>query len=933
MAVKPLDKTTVLQNTLPESAAQKDAQLALTESRYMLDQVQDCIFMFRADDLRFTYVNEGTKRQLGYTEAELLELTPVDIKPGFTVERYRRLIQPLLDGTQPTLTFETIHRHKDGHDMPVAISVQRACLGKELRFVAIAHPIVRRQNDKLLRERLKEITCLYSIRHDMGLELPLAETCQRISQRLIMAMQFPETTAVVIEFDGKQFTSAKYSPDLVHGLHVQIAVNGKVCGQLQVFYCEDRPFLLPEEQNLINAVAVDLQWWLERKQTAAALESSLEQVKLIQNALDAHAIVAITDRRGKIIYVNDKFCAISQYALAELLGQDHRVVNSGHHSQAFFRELWQTISNGLIWKGEIKNRAKDGTFYWVATTIVPFLDEHGKPAQYIAVRTDITKRKQTEQALISAKDEAEKANHTKDSFLATMSHEIRTPLGGMLGMLELLSYTPLNNDQRETLQVAQDSGRNLLRILNDILDWSKIEAGKLELAPQATSISQLVAGVVNTYARMASSNSVILAQHIDARLSPALMLDPLRLSQVLNNFVSNALKFTPQGQVEVRAELLGRCDDNEQVRFSVKDTGIGIAKDLQQRLFQNYSQHSSDTARMYGGTGLGLAISRRLANLLDGSIDLESAPGQGSTFSLTLTLPIATTLAESAPRLHAAMDTASAPTFITGGAQAGTLAVLVVDDHPTNRKLLVSQLRLLGLPSETAENGEAALALWLDGGFSLIITDCHMPQMDGYQLTQAIRQIEAHEARPHIPVLGWTANALPEEMGHCHAAGMDALLVKPVDLAQLKVALTKWLPAAALVAVGTDDAGHEAAGNAQAPIDPAKLAEFSVNAADKIAILQDFMAQTRSDFSELAAVLKQQDFPACVWVAHRMKGASRMVGAHELAAVCETLEHAARQSNGQGADAAQAALDSALARLEVYLAEEIDANRKENDPG
>lgn len=653
-----------------------------------------------------------------------------------------------------------------------------------------------------------------------------------------------------------------------------------------------------------------------RKTAGDQIARTIKELADSKAALDQHAIVATTDARGTITYANDKFCAISKFPREELIGQNHRIINSGYHPQAFFNELWQTIRSGREWKGEIKNRAKDGTFYWVDTTIVPFLDEHGKPVQYIAIRADITARKQAEQALVAARDAADMANRAKDSFLATMSHEIRTPLGGMMGMLELLGYTPINDDQRETLQAAMDSGQSLLRIVNDILDWSKIEAGKMGISPQPTSITQLVAGVVNTYARVASANSLILEQHVDARLSPAHIVDPLRLSQVLNNFVSNALKFTRKGRVEVRAELLGQRDGAEQVRFSVKDTGIGIDEDAQKRLFLNYSQASADTARMYGGTGLGLAICRSLADLMDGHIDLESAPGSGSTFSITLTLPVSATAGQQAPRPSTGVEMMPVQSRVHSAVKADAPVVLVADDHPVNRKLLSIQLGLLGLRAESAANGEAALALWRDGRFALVITDCHMPKMDGYELTRAIRQIEADEARARTPIFAWTANALAGEAERCHAAGMDELLVKPADLAQLKEAVSKWLVVADVTK--PVHAGHEGSGDTQAmPIDFKVLDELAGNAADKAEILQDFMAQTRSDLADLEAALEMQDIPGSVRIAHRMKGASRMVGAHELANACMAMENSGRQGNPEGADAVTAALE----RLAAYLAE------------
>ncbi|MCX7150444.1 MAG: ATP-binding protein [Rhodocyclales bacterium] len=501
-----------------------------------------------------------------------------------------------------------------------------------------------------------------------------------------------------------------------------------------------------------------------------------------------------------------------------------------------------------------------------------------------------------------------------------MSHEIRTPLGGLLGMLELLSLSPLSSEQTDTLQTARDSGRSLLRILNDILDWSKIEEGKLELTLQSTSIAQLVDEVANTYSHMASSNSVTLTQQVDPRLSATLTVDPLRLSQVLNNFVSNAVKFSHGGRVELRAELLERLDGAEQVRFSVKDTGIGIDPEAQQRLFRSYGQASADTARMYGGTGLGLAICRRLADLLDGRIDVESAPGHGSTFSITLTLPIA----------EAAPDAGKTPNRIAAGASvlplfqaaaADVPRVLVVDDHPINRKLLARQIELLGLCAETAENGEAALAQWRAGRYAVVITDCHMPVMDGYALTRAIRGIEVDEARSRTPVFAWTANALADEIENCRAAGMDELLVKPADLVQLKTVLAKWLSAGMVGSVETPTAVSPAP--TVVPVDVSVLAAL---VGDDPAVIREFLLDFRASAAtiaaELAAACSAGQAAQAEALAHKLKSSARAVGALALGELCAEMETAGK--TGQAAalsgvwprfEAEMAAVDATLADL------------------
>lgn len=652
-----------------------------------------------------------------------------------------------------------------------------------------------------------------------------------------------------------------------------------------------------------------------RKAAEEKIARTLKELADFKFALDEHAIVATTDANGTITYANDKFCAISQYAREELIGRTHRIINSGHHPYAFFEDMWRTISSGQVWNGEILNRAKDGSHYWVYSTIVPFLDEAGIPVQYISIRADITARKSAEQALVAAKTTAELANHTKDSFLATMSHEIRTPLGGLLGMLELLGFTPLSDDQRDALRAAHESGRSLLRIVNDILDWSKIEAGKLALSPQVTSIPQLVTSVVNTYARVASSKSLILEQRVDASIAPAHLIDPLRLSQILNNFVSNALKFTRKGRVELVAERLATVDDGETLRFSVRDTGIGMDEDIQQRLFQNFSQGSAETARMYGGTGLGLAICRRLADMMDGEITVESVPGQGSTFHLTLTLPVSE---------HSAAPV-TAPSAIGEAVPARTLprvippvdapTILVVDDHPTNRKLLSIQLGLLGLRAETAENGDTALVMWRKGHYAAVITDCHMPKMDGYELARLIRRHEAEQGRSPCPIIAWTANALADEAARCRSAGMDELLVKPAAMPHLQDVLAKWVQSPAVPRI---DASDDAAGRAAiVPINFAELDKLVTNESERVEVLREFMAQSQADLDALEAAMRVPDTAMVARIAHRMKGASRMVGARELTAACVFTVTMARQDQLRDVQP----IKKALERLAAYLAE------------
>ena len=657
----------------------------------------------------------------------------------------------------------------------------------------------------------------------------------------------------------------------------------------------------------------------------AALRDSATRIETILNAV-ADGIISI-DERGIVETMNPAAERIFGYAAAEVVGQNVKMLMpEPYHSQHDgYLERCRTAGaeriTGIL--RQVTGRRKNGSTFPLHVAVNEMW--LGDQRHFTGIVRDITASKQVEELLHQAKEKAEHANRAKDSFLATMSHEIRTPLNGMLGMLEVLSLTSLDREQEETLKAVWDSSRSLLRIVNDILDWSKIEEGKLQLVPQATSIPQLLQETVNTYARVASSKSLRLLKHVDGALSTTHIVDPLRLSQILNNFVSNAIKFTKRGEVDIRAELLEQVDSGERIRFSVRDTGIGIASDIQQGLFQNYHQGGADTARMYGGTGLGLAICRRLAELLDGQIELESEPGHGSTFSITLTLPVSGAPAMVLQTQHLELEQRKVKPLFDGSPDAPL--VLAVDDHSLNRDLLARQIRLLGLRTETAENGWVALTMWRERRFALVITDCHMPEMDGYALTRALRRIEAEEGLPRTPVIAWTANTLAEEEVNCRVAGMDELLVKPTNLAQLKKVLASLL---SIAETGSSQAtpaprNAEEEGQLTEPIDYAELAKVVADNAEQVRVLRNFQSHLCADRARLPAMLEQGDQDNVERTAHRMKGSCRMVGARALAEACAAIEQAARRGNMDSARVAIAGLDEAIKRFETHFAESRDA--------
>jgi signal transduction histidine kinase/CheY-like chemotaxis protein len=388
------------------------------------------------------------------------------------------------------------------------------------------------------------------------------------------------------------------------------------------------------------------------------------------------------------------------------------------------------------------------------------------------------------ESLEAARKAAEAANRAKNAFLANMSHEIRTPMNGVLGALQLLKGSRMDRAQDDLVATACSSAESLLHLLDDILDVSKIEAGRLSLQRRPFHLPELVRGQEQALAPQAAARGLTfdVKMEADPELGAALDGDPARIRQVLSNLLSNAIKFTERGGITLSVSVAARTDDGLRVRFQVSDTGIGIAAVDQPRLFQRFFQADPSLTRKYGGTGLGLAIVRQLVELMGGSLGLESEPGQGSRVWCEIPFPFA-----------ASPDAAEAPLDGPGHALAGE--VLLAEDNLVNQKVAMSMLKQLGLRVTVASNGQEALALLGQRRFAAVLMDCQMPLLDGYATTAAWRHQEARERLPRTPVIAMTAHAMMGDREKCLAAGMDDYLSKPVRQAALAAVLRAWLPA------------------------------------------------------------------------------------------------------------------------------------------
>ncbi len=618
----------------------KQSEEMLSQFKHTLDQTLDSVFMFREGNFRFIYVNDGAQRQVGYTEAELLEMTPLDIKPEFTLERFRQMVQPLIDGTQPMLNFRTVHHRKDGQDVPVEIFLQFVRKGTE---------------------------------------------------------------------------------------------------------------------------------------------------------------------RGR----------------------------------------------------------------------------------FIAIVRDITERKLVEQQLLEAKIEAERANQVKGEILANMSHEIRTPLSAILGLSQLTLGTELSLKQKDYLQKIHGASKSLMSILNDILDYSKAEAGQMALESEIFQLGSVLQACSNLFIEAAISKGTKLRYETASDVPPNLVGDSLRLGQILQNLLSNAIKFTERGEIGLKVELAETLSadvlpPDVLLRFTISDTGIGLTPEQIGRLFTPFGQVDTSITRKYGGTGLGLSISKRLVEMMGGNITASSQAGQGSVFSFTARFRVA---ALSPDRGNEPADSMR---------RLKGVRILLVEDNVINQQVGQEFLQQAGAEVSLADNGRIAVAKVQRGDFDLVLMDLQMPGMDGFEATRRIRNLPGKQ---HLPIVAMTAAAMLKDRLACEAAGMNDFVSKPFDPPRLIDTLSQWVKPglfrdASLAVQSLQSAGQSSEFASELPgFDlSGTLPRFGGNKDFLRKMLRQFGDEFTHAQSRLDSLLSAGRHADAAYFLHQLKGVAGNVGAQALYEAAHTLE-------------------------------------------
>ena len=849
-----------------------------------VEQAADGIVITDANG-KIRYVNPAFTAMTGYSSEEAVGQNPRMLKSGHEPAAfYDELWNTIRSGQ--VWHGDLLNRRKDGsfYHEEMRITPVRDSHGEISSYIAIKHDVSERREAERARATLAAIVessddAIHAVRLD-GTIVSWNQGAEKL---------LGYTSREIIGQNAAILVSPGRSGEVRRGLGI-IAQGGAVGPFETVIQAKDgsgidvslsvSPIRNPAGEVVgVSAIAHDIG---KRVQAERKLRESEERFRIMADGCPA--VMWVTNAEGGNQFINRAFREFFGTSYEQVEGGKWQVLvhpsDAPGHAQAFQR----AVREHTHVTAEARVRRADGEWRWMVSTAEPRFSPGGEYLGHVGISLDITERKQAEEALRTARQAAEEANLAKSRFLANMSHEIRTPMNGVIGMLQLLLETGLTGDQRRYTDVAQSSGRTLLTLIDGILDLSKIEARKITLESAIFDPRRTVEEVVQLLGTQAAAKGLPIHARVAPEIPPLVRGDAHRLRQILTNLCGNAIKFTERGEVTLGASL--QCLENGAVTvcFTVADTGIGIRPGHAAALFAPFVQADASTTRKYGGTGLGLAISKQLVEMMGGTIGVDSRVGLGSTFWFTVRLELA-----GAGETPAAGDRPQRRGVVPKGTNltAHGARILVAEDNATNREVALAQLRMLGYRAGAAANGAEATEAVRHGGYDLVLMDCEMPVMDGFEATRRIRLLPSP-----IPIIALTADAMVADRERCLRAGMNDYLAKPADLERLAEALGKWLP----VSGGGDTAPTAAArGEERAPaVFNAETMLRRLRGDRQLAgvTLQGFLQDVPTQLENLGARLDRADAPGARLQAHTLRGAAATVSAESLHAIALAMERA-----------------------------------------
>ena len=755
-----------------------------SEARYrsLIDRLDVIVLELTASG-QIVYSNEATSRITGLSTKELLGYNCLDIiKPSNSTLSIASLHQEFLENVE-LVDYQTSLVTKDNSDKVISWNTFDIFNNDHQleRIVYFGIDITQRLHDE-------QELAIAAIAFDSQLAMSIYDTegiILRINKAYTQLTGY--TANEVIGQSCQQTKSDHHTADFYVKKRKIIKDTGTWHGEIWSLRKNGEDY---QEHRTVNAVKNNeglITHYVSTHTDLTERKLADESLSIASVAFETAQGMFVTDAQGFFIHINQAFSDASGYSMTELVGKKPNILKSGLQTDEYYEQMWRSVTEQGSWSGEISNKRKNGEIYLELVHIASVLSEQGSPSHYVANYTDIGKLKAYEAGLIEAKEKAERFSTLKTQFIASMSHEIRTPMAAIIGFSDLALYEEMSEEVRVYLQDINTASTSLLGILQDVLDFTKLEAGRVVIESLPFKMLDLLGTIGTLFSGSAQQKGLVFTIARDSTIPLELLGDKLRLQQVLTNLVGNALKFTAHGTVKLEITLQAMTISQVQLLFCVTDSGIGISLDDQGKLFKEFSQVDGSFSRQYGGTGLGLVISKELVELMGGEISVVSGTGQGSAFSFAVQLGVinesighTTQVTPISPKV---------PSQLTSNKLKG-YRILIVEDNVFSQKLIQKHLASFGIDTLLAQHGEEALTLLEEHDFDAILMDIHMPIMNGIEATQRIRQ-QAKFAT--LPIIALSAGVTDTERNNCIAGGMVGFVSKPINVEQLCAVLELWL--------------------------------------------------------------------------------------------------------------------------------------------